>query len=404
MGVGNLNVSVTASTRAAVGELKAFRFAVEQAGLAAERTSAQFAGNTIADYSKRFIPPKIKPEVDAAPIEEATEALREQRNVAKELKRAFGDLKNVVGAVFIAPTVLTKSFEFGQQAGSLLAKGFSIGWARTGDEVEKSIGGAIERWLDPGLHAAKQNRAKAEAEGQKKAWEQAKKDKAKAEAEAADLKRDFEQQLRAAKFDEREAQLGGPAAHFADDKERFGKAKALELLEARERAEAEIAERDRKKRDEEKALQAEKKRQLEAEKKERQHERAMLKEKKTIEDLRTRVREFGLSDLDKERNKVLRELTDPGRRLEARGLFGQLERLQASKDNAKLLAEASKQGISADDPLSRAGNKQRVASLRQNDLTKIARDQLEVQRQTRDAVQQFAKQTPIVLAPAGLAG
>lgn len=72
-------------------------------------------------------------------------------------------------------------------------------------------------------------------------------------------------------------------------------------------------------------------------------------------------------------------------------------------NNFKGMTGAGFRSLSAQDPLSREGNAQRVRSLAQNDMQKIGRKQLDEQKKTRVAVEKIAANQPN-RGPANLAG
>lgn len=189
---------------------------------------------------------------------------------------------------------------------------------------------------------------------------------ARVQAEAErEVTKEFEKQLAALK-DKTAMQLDPAQAQYDKDVKQFGEGRAFALQEERDRAEgiayqqekekAALAEEERKKKDDER--EKEKK----ARDAERKHLETVKRENAEVAKLRDRIKDFGKSDLEKERSQVLRGISDPAKFEEARAHFRTLAAMEKGKaeldrlkDDRSTLAGRSAQDTSMLDARSAEG-------------------------------------------------
>lgn len=160
---------------------------------------------------------------------------------------------------------------------------------------------------------------------------------AKVQAEAErDLNKAYEKQLELLR--DQLAVAKDPAhAQYDKDVKEFGEGRAGNLLQVRDLVENEklkkekeaAAERDK----ERQKAEADRKKQQEEREAEKRHQDNLKRDAEVLRDLRERVANFGKSESEIERERMLQELDDPAQREEAKGHFEQLDRLQKDRDS-----------------------------------------------------------------------
>jgi hypothetical protein len=335
MAVGNLNVSVTASTSQARKEIEGLRTSVK--GLATTVAGAKMTLDSlhIDEIGRTFYFPKeaMREGLREAEmfrskvVDLSAETQRYNRvglgqvgtlkSMSNELKMATRVAKDFakVGASVVATALV--SFKVGNIIGE-----YAFGVRSLADDFAYLKGKAASAWesvfdLDPRLTESKSQKAAARAAGIEAA-----KEKAKAEAEAkAKLDAEFASRVRASGMDLAEARGLNVDRQYDDDTVQFGQARAIELMRRREavveaerRAEAEKLAKERQ-------LDAMKERQRKYEEDQERRLKNRMDDEKVIAELRRDVAEFWMTDVERERAALMRTLEDPRLRNAAAGLF-----------------------------------------------------------------------------------
>lgn len=321
MAVGTLNVAVTASTRKAQEELKAFRAQVRGVGSDVARASKDFGGNTLADFEKKFggsKPTSVLPPLDDAGLwreqldnvtastNKAAAAAEHHGGVLAGLRSSMKELHHIVVGLFIIPKVLSESFEFGKSLGEKLVEGYQKGWAETGKD--------LDQWIEDSLFPkdAELRNAKIEAmrRGNEERAAKAREEEEKKQQEAQRKELDFQATLTAEKHRRRVLEVGEDMAGFEEDTAKFGRDKALAILDAKERSQGI---------EDEQLARKEALAKAEADRQRREEQR--LKDAKVIADLQLEASEFGMTDAQRQRAALLRGIKDPAMQAQAGGLF-----------------------------------------------------------------------------------
>ncbi len=157
-----------------------------------------------------------------------------------------------------------------------------------------------------------------------KALEQRAKDRAAAEQKITEQ---YEKQMMLLK--EKLAFERDPAkAQFEKDEAQFGAVRAGDLQHIRDLHEAELLRKEAAEAKIREAAEAERQKEQKAREAERKHQENLKRDAEELGRLRERVENFGKSQMEIDRERVLRELDDPKQKAEARGLFDKLERLE----------------------------------------------------------------------------
>jgi hypothetical protein len=326
MAVGTLNVAVTATTRKAQEELKAFRAQVRGVGADVKRASNDFGGNSIRDFEKKFAKPlsPVGPD-DAAKINtfrssivdlrrdtgRYNETAKAQVGTLKSLKQSLGALKTGIVGASAAPLAFGIGFEFGQSIRAYVQEIHSAkdAWRQLG-----AVLGQTSSIQDEFIGKMERLQTIIDAEGRAKT--------AAAEKERQVYK-DFEKDIRNAQFDIDEAMGFDVSAQRRafDDFEKYGDA-ARRLAEMRrEASRQELATAERKEQAEKRAdaLAARKRKAEEA------HRKKIQEEAKVVADLEKEARQFWMSDAAKRRDDALASVADPSKRDRASRALEKLE-------------------------------------------------------------------------------
>lgn len=336
MGIGNLNVSVTASTRSAIANLKGFRAEVRGAGGDAKAAGRDFQGMTLRDFSQRFAAPSLKPAVrdlntmqssvvdlsrDVDRYKGLEPQLAKDLPLLRQMKGALGSIKTSLAGMVAAPKVFMWGVEQGQAIRASLADIHS--WADAWTQLKAAFG--------YGDSIGDQELKRLEAQNKRGAERIAKLD---AEREAILAVRAAADQAFAARMDEyaaSNAKTGGyeDSYLFMKDQAQFGTERAMALERARKETEQNEREfraweeaEDKKREEREKAAEERERRRAAAQKKARENQQ---RDEEALQKLRDRLADFGKTKLQTERDELLRTLEDPRLRSEARDLYGRLE-------------------------------------------------------------------------------
>jgi hypothetical protein len=365
MAIGNLNVSVTANTSNAIAGINALRGTVKGLGSASQQAAGQVNQmGGVLDNLKQF-------------------------------KGSLNQLKAGIGGATAVLTVFVASVKFGQKLKEWTQDIHSWKDAMT------QVGAVL------GLNASLQEEFNAKMERRQQILDaQGRAAVERATAEREMLKK-FDKRLEEGHLDRLEAQGYNVDRKFSGDVEEFGLQRALQLSKMRKEAARFEEQATEKKRLDEERIEKLKERsrkfeqqQAAAEKRARDNRR---KDQEEIQKLRDRVTDFWKTPLERERDALKRTLEDPRLRMEADFRFAQLQAAERVKAQRKADKQVDKLSLTTADPLSREGFRQRVASMREGSLAKIAKDQLAQQRRTADACERFANQPRLELSPAGLA-
>lgn len=329
MAIGSVNVSVVANTSNAIAKLRTFGHECRQAGQSAKQMAANFQGNTLADFAKRFKPPTIPPaaisstrEFRSTVVDLSKDTDRYNRDLAKQLpllknlEKSFKAVKSI-GKIFLVAEAFRLGFDFGQKLGNSLAKGF--------EGALKDAKGWLEGWLDPGMVEVRARKEEAARQQRIKAQEKAQADKEREQQAEVD----FQKRLAEAELDRRAAMGVAVDRQFAGDVEQFGEARAIRLANIRkEAARAEEDAAEKKRRDEER-VEALKERSRKWEAQQEKRRERQRKEQESLSALMNEVNDFWLTADEKGIQKRAREIEawlDPAQ--QERG-FRELDKLQA---------------------------------------------------------------------------
>ncbi|WP_428303912.1 hypothetical protein [Lacipirellula sp.] len=230
--------------------------------------------------------------------------------------------------------------------------------------------------------------------------------KVQAESLAAAEKTTEEYQKQVAELQRqaRVSRYGETSVKYTEDQIKYGRIRADQLAAERRNAAAAAEEDKQRKKAEADAEQARKDKIKESEKQrqeqERKHMENIRKDEETMQKLRDRVRDFGKSDLQKERDQTLRGLEDPAQRTEAEKHFATLKRLQGNDDRLKALKEDRKEleSRSGKDKILDARSVEGWSQLRSNvkDLQIVKLDrQIELMEENNRLQQEKARGTVI---------
>jgi hypothetical protein len=353
MAVGTLNVAVTATTRKAQEELKAFRKEVRATGADVKRSSADFGGNTIRDLEKKFAKP---PKVELPPLRDAevwrskmvdlrgdtdrySKSIQTQVPLLKDLKRSLGALKTGVTGILAAPVAFTMGVGFGQQLRAFIDDIHSAKdatqqfWSVLGQG--ESVGARFEREMSQlqQIIDAEGRAATAKATAEREAFKEQEKEIAAMERKLEVMKKG-ENLVALQEGLKKSREMRNP--FFAEGAEKqFEVAERLAAAEAAAKSKKEAAEERRRKIE------------SDAERKAQQR----LEQEQAIAELRRDVANFWLSDVEKERSKLLETISDPRLRNEANALFDrrtdQFAEREARKLNKERRVEKAKDRIDA---------------------------------------------------------
>lgn len=343
-GVGNLNVSVSANTARAIKNLRDFQTEARQTGQTAREMKASFTGNTLADYEARFGGATKATKAGATATRDAAEGMNTFRSAVVDLRkdtdRYSGDLKKAttltkglatamkglksIGKILIPITVAISGFAFGKKIGDELFMG-------EGSFGER-MSGWFERTFDPRLAEAKERRREATARGNQQRAEEAQQQK---EAAAA-AKKQRDDAFAAAKEENRirmiAAQQGEEAAQFERDKNEHGEDRARILADQRARLKEHEETMASIRATAEAKAEAQRREQLANERRYqerlKQQQDNQRRDAEQLAELRERLRTFGMSSEQKERDRILGGIHDSRARGEAGAMLARLDRLE----------------------------------------------------------------------------
>lgn len=349
-GVGNLNVSVTANTARGNANLKKFQAEVKATAEAARNFSRgvgslvtnqndawQKGLAVLADQNGAWKDNAKSARAAATAGEEFRSSVVDLRRdtdryngdlqrttaLTKQLDKAFKGLK-AIGKIAIPISVFMAGVGAGKKLGDMLFGG------------DGTIGERFGRWFeetfDPALAANRRKKQEALARGDSERAQKAHDDKKAAE----EAKRQRDEAFTAAREENRIRMIGveqgEAAAQFERDKNEHGQHRAALL--AQERAALESAERHKQTIREKAEAKAEQQRREQLAN-ERRHQQRLKQQQETqrrdaeqLAELRERLRTFGMSNADRERDRILGGINDSGARGEAAGLLARLDRLE----------------------------------------------------------------------------
>lgn len=399
-GIGTLTVSVQANSAQAIKNLKDFKEEIASTALQAKSAAQDFMGLNVygkagqaaaaTNNSIRQTTAEAAREMDdfrtkVVDLREDTDRYSSglERNVAitKQLDHSLKAMK-AIGKLVIPVTVAVTGFQAGKKLGDMLFKG----------DPQKELGDWWERTLDPGLveNRERQKAARADAQNRRMEVQQEKEKKAQQQKEeaqerAARKRMEIEQAISDAQGRAHLAAGGSQVdIDYWKNVGKFGVEAASKI--AAEQRKADAAEKAKEVREE-----AARKQKEEERRKEREHLANVKRDQEAAQKVRDKLADFWKTDLQRQRDELLRTIEDPQLRQRISGDYGQLERLQRQKDLNQSLRT---QFVGAQDPTSREGNAQRVRSLAQTtDMPRIAKAQLDRQnrieahtRRTADAI------------------
>jgi hypothetical protein len=344
MGVGNLNVSVTAETRAAIANLRSFRDEIGATGSAAAKAGRDFQGFGINELAARFA--AVQP--NSAAIKAAATALDNYRFAVVDLTRDVDRYAKIADKASTVTGLIKESSKaiafVGKAIGvsgvvvQLTAWGYQLAvnegqWAKWGKSVGEWLGVVAKE----GERADEILGAKLDAQLARIQEERRRVDEERKAADAA-----FKERLRDAEFDAREAGGWKVDRQFGRDVEQFGEARAIRLSQMREQAEEIAAQEAEKRRQTEEQIAAidEKRRRWDEarEQKRKNH----VEDAKTVAELEKEVANFWKSPEQKRRDEIIGSIEDWKQREQANYALLQLEaaeRVKAGRENARAAAE-----------------------------------------------------------------
>jgi hypothetical protein len=392
MGIGNLDVSVTGTTRYLRDELKALRHDLGATGAAALKADRDFAGTSIGEWEKRV---RKAPKMPLPPLRDAekwrsqivdlsrdtdryTGALGKQIPFLKQLEKSFKFLKGL-GKIAIAASVFTTFVDFGQRikifASDVKTLGDAWRQAKAFVGYGESIGEEETRRLEEQNERTKEKIRLMDEELERR----------------RDIIKAHNDEIAAAQRREKVAQLGEENVAFAENARNplIGAAKAEALRQATIRAaNAESQAAFFKEQQEERVAKI---KDLQREQ-ERAHEKAVADQRKKraqeedkVRDFEKEARQFWMSDAARRRDDAMREITDPALRRQAGSALERLEvadRVKKEKELAdKNQKDLAKQSLAATEADSREGFKQRASIRREAETVGYARKQTELQEE-----------------------
>jgi hypothetical protein len=389
-GIGALNVSVNAETRQAIANLKSFAHEARMTGKAVRDAGRDFQGNSIGDFESRFA------RGARAMASQRDAALKNFRSASVDLSRDSDRYRNLgreVGGVSTAMGALSKTMRFVSFASRALT---FVGVAASITQLVVSAARGRKGLEDLGNSLARLTRLDRLApkflDGldvdaiAKRSQELDQKLKhAEAARQRAEEKRRAEaDRFNSARFNAQRsglvAQFGEGAVQLREDEKEFGFAKALQLQEDRNQSANHELRTAAARRREEERIAALKERTVRWEQAQQEKQRKLQENHRqdleAVERLKRQNVDFWKTNLQRERDELLRTIEDPRLRNEARWQFDLFGEHQRNKQNERLRREAGRQTLSALDPLSREGNAQRVRTLNQTDRTKWAEKQV----------------------------
>lgn len=346
-GVGALNVSVNAHTAQAIKNLRDFSSEARQTSKSAREMAQEFRGNTVADYERKMRASAEATRRQAAEAKQAQRAMvdlerstdrynqtaKKQIALHKQINGAMSQLKGIGKAVAVV-MVAFEGFEFGQKIRGHIQEIHS--WADAWRELKAAVGqgkGAVEEEMD---RLAERDKRSSDREARMNEHLAYAKDLAKREDEyrfGKDVVRDRELKEKygntvGGDYARRERELA------AKEKAREAQQEAYKKAVIDKRHAAEEAERKKKEAEREK---------------ERKHEEAKRKaaenarhDAEAIQKLRDRVKDFGKTDLQRDRAELLRTLESVEHKREAIRQFNALDRLEKGKTRLEGLQEDRK--------------------------------------------------------------
>lgn len=152
-GIGTLTVSVQANTAKAVKNLRDFRSEAKQTGADARKMSADFRGNTLADYQSRFGPKPDSIRKSSTAVTDFQHSLVDLRNdtdrytgsaakqvgMVKQLNGAMNQLKAAAKAAAVSMVAL-QGFNFGQKLRGHIE--YVHSWADAWREFKSAVTGS----------------------------------------------------------------------------------------------------------------------------------------------------------------------------------------------------------------------------------------------------------------------
>lgn len=385
MGVGNLNVSTSADINPAVAGINKMRVGLAGLGGQAMKTGTNFgqlesqinrAGNTVAEFEKKFATAKTKMESSAIDLsgmtdryENMNKAATKHVGIVKQINNSvqqFGKTMKAVGLLTLAPDVAMGGFQAGQTAGKWL-----FGDRKTDSQLKAEKKAAR-------LRGAQEVRQQRQATDEKFASGSA------ATRREADV-----------------LMFGEERVKRKEDTKDFGAERANKLAAERYRlrlAENKAAEKAANLVKEQEAkeerlnkLKEERNRWEDAERKKKAAAFANeKKDQKTVHDLQNKVADFWKTDRRREESQTLREIEDPRLKQQAQQAFQQLR----IADRMKAVSEAKSNNPALG--LTEAGTResyvQRAAIRRQAEGEKHQKEMVNVLREIRDNQE---KKTPM---------
>jgi hypothetical protein len=348
MGIGNLDVSVSANTSRAIKNLRDFGGEVRSAGRSVKEMKGAFQGSTIGDWESRFGSQKFGQKVKqqmmemndgvvdlrgelgryssaALKSEMATGGLLQSLKVAGRVVSTFGKATAIVA---VGSELVGLGVKLYMNEGQWTKWGTSVGrWlgfvAAEGERADEKLGAM----LDNRIAALDKMRAK--------------EDEARTAAKQAadERKRSFQQEMdRLAEQNIMQTgrQVDKDAFLFNRDRQRYGLDEAIALEKRRKENAAQEREHEQwmqEKQDEREAREKaiadrEKKRQDDEDRRNKRN----LKDAEALDSLRRKVAEFGKSDAEKREMETLSGISDPSKRREASLLLGRLSGMERVRD------------------------------------------------------------------------
>lgn len=329
MAVGGINVSVTAETAKAIKNLRAFSEEAKSSAWSAREISKEFRGNTLADYERKFgtAQTEIRRSAQAtadfshtlvdlrSDTNRYSEAATKQVALVRQLNGAMSQLKSVGKAVAVA-YVAVEGFNFGQKIRGHIE--YIDSWATAWRELKAAAGfakGGLELEMER-LEKLQQRGADRLARQDKQLAENAEKVK-----RANDLVEEGRQKVRDAVRDRRAAELGRETVEWEENSRKFGMSIATRIAEEQDRQKTIEAAKDAAEKKEEERRQ-----------REREHQENLKRDAESIQKIRERILDFGKTDMQAQRDQLLRTIDDAKQKEEANKAFDRLDALEKNRD------------------------------------------------------------------------